>query len=85
MYIKKIDGCKNNFENSSTTKESEHIPSGYAMSIISSFRIIENKNDVYRRNDCMKMFYEFVREYAMKISNLKRKIEVINKRAGGII
>ena len=33
----------------------------------------------------MKMFYEFVREYAMKISNLKRKIEVINKRAGGII
>ena len=27
--IKKIDGCKNNPENSSTTKVSEHIPSGF--------------------------------------------------------
>ena len=27
--IQKIDGCKNNPENSSTTKVSEHIPSGF--------------------------------------------------------
>ena len=27
--IEKIDGCKNNPENSFTTKVSEHIPSGY--------------------------------------------------------
>ena len=27
--IEKIDGCKNNPENSSTTKVSEHIPSGF--------------------------------------------------------
>ena len=27
--IHKIDGCKNNPENSSTTKVSEHIPSGF--------------------------------------------------------
>ena len=33
--IKKIDGCKNNAENSSTTKVSEHIPSGFSMSTIS--------------------------------------------------
>ena len=35
--IEKIDGCKNNPENSSTTKVSEHIPSGFSMSAISSF------------------------------------------------
>ena len=37
-----IDGCKNNPENSSTTKVREHI----SMSTISLFRSIENKHDV---------------------------------------
>ena len=46
--IEKIDGWKNNPENLSTTKVSEHIPSGFSMSTISSFRSIENKHDVYR-------------------------------------
>ena len=44
--VKKIDGCKNIAKNSSTTKVSEHIPSGFSMSTISSFRNIENKFDV---------------------------------------
>ena len=30
--IEKINGCKNNLEKSSTTKVSEHIPSGFQMS-----------------------------------------------------
>ena len=38
--IEKIDGCKNNPENSSTTKVSEHIPSGFSISIILSFKRI---------------------------------------------
>ena len=46
--IEKIDGCKNNPENSSTSKVSEHIPSDFSMSTIYSFRSIENKYDVYR-------------------------------------
>ena len=54
--IEKIDGCKNNLENSSTTKVNEHIPSGFSMSAISSFRSKENKHDVYRGKDCMKKF-----------------------------
>ena len=54
--IEKIDGCKNNPENSSTTKLSGHIPLGFSMSTISSFRIIKNKHDVYRGKDCMKIF-----------------------------
>ena len=44
--IEKIDECKNNPENSSTTKGSENIPSGFSVSTISSIRSIENKNDV---------------------------------------
>ena len=44
--IEKIDGCKNNPENPSTTKVNKHIPSGFSMSTISSFRSIENKHDV---------------------------------------
>ena len=55
--IEKIGACKNNPENSSSTKEIEHIPSGFSMSTICSFRSIENTNDVYRGKDYMKMFY----------------------------
>ena len=71
--IEKIDGCKNNPENSSTTKVSKHIPSGFSMSTISSFRSIENKHDVCIGKDCMKKLCEFLREHAMKIISLKRK------------
>ena len=46
--IAKINVCKNNPENSSTTKVSEHIPSGFSTPTISSFRSIENKHDLYR-------------------------------------
>ena len=35
--IEKIDGCKNNLENSSNAKADEQIPSGSSMSTISSF------------------------------------------------
>ena len=53
--IKKINRYRNNSENLSTTKVSEHIPSGFSMSTISSFRSIENKHDVYRGKVCMKI------------------------------
>ena len=62
--IKKIGGCKNNPENSSTTKVNEHTSSGFT---------IENKHDVYRGKDCMKKFCEFLREEVMKIINFKKK------------
>ena len=42
----KIDGCKNNTENSSTTKVGEHILSRFSMSAISLLKSIENKHDV---------------------------------------
>ena len=71
--IEKIDACKNNLENSSTTKESKHIPPGFSMSTICLFRSIENKYNLYRGKDCMKKFCEFLREHAMKIINFKKK------------
>ena len=40
--IEKIDGCKNNPENSYATKADEHILSGFSMSTILSFKGIEN-------------------------------------------
>ena len=55
----KIDGCKNNPENSFTTKVGEHIPSGFSISTISSFKKTENKYDVYEGKDCLKKFVNF--------------------------
>ena len=71
--MEKIDRCKNNPENSSTTKISEYIPSSFSMSPMSSFRYIENKHDKYRGKDCMRKFCEYLREHIMKIINLKKK------------
>ena len=50
----KIDGCKNIPENWYATKVSKHIPSGFSMSIISSFRNIENQHGVSRGKDFIK-------------------------------
>ena len=71
--IKKIDGCKNNLVNLSTTKISRHTSSGFSMSTISSFSSIENKHDVYRGKDFMKKFCNSLKEDAMKIINYKKK------------
>ena len=68
-----IDGCQNNPENSSTIKVSEHIPAGFLMSTISSFKSIKNKLDVYRGKVCIKNFCESFREHAMKTINFKKK------------
>ena len=71
--IEKIDVCKNNPEKLSTIKVSKHIPSGFPMSTLSSFKSIENKHDVYRGKDCMKKFCKSLREHALKIINFEKK------------
>ena len=65
--IEKTDGCKNNPENSSTTKVSEHILSGFSMSAISSFR--SKENTVYRSKDCLKTFCESLKGARNEITN----------------
>ena len=44
--IEKNDGCKNNPENSSTTKVSKFIPSGFSISRISLFKA-QTKSMIY--------------------------------------
>ena len=70
--IEKIGRCKNNPENLYTTKVNKHILSGFSMSTISSFRSVENRHDVYRGEDCMEKFCEFLAEHTIKIINFKK-------------
>ena len=78
--IEKIDGCKNDPENLSTTKVNEHILSRFSMPTIFSFKSIKNNHDVYRHKDCMKNSCEFLREHAMKIINFtKKKTKLLTK------
>ena len=79
--IKKTDGCRNNPEKLPTTKIGIHIPCEYLMSMIWTFDGIENKHDVYKGKDCMKKFYESLREHTIKIIKFekKRMILLINK------
>ena len=46
--IRKIDGCANNPEIFSATKEGEHILCGYSTLTIWTFDHIENQNILYR-------------------------------------
>ena len=79
--IEKTDGCKNNPENLSTTKVSEHIPSGFSTFTIYLFRSIKNKHDVYIGKDCMEIFCESLREHAMKIINFReKKMKLLTKK-----
>ena len=50
------------------------------MFTISSIRSIEKIHDVYRGKDCMKIFVESLRENAIKIINLKKKMKLLTKR-----
>ena len=84
--IHKIDECKNNLESSSITKVGDHISSGFSMSIISSFKSIQNKHGIYRGKNCMKKFCKSLKKHAMEIINFKKKkVKVINKSTPEII
>ena len=71
--IEKIDGCKNDPENSSTAEVGKHFPSGFSMSPKPLFKTIENKHDVSRGKDIMKKFFESLREHEMEIISFKKK------------
>ena len=71
--IEKINGCKNNLEDSSTTKIGEDLTSGFLMSTISLFKNIENNNGTYRGKYSIKKFPECLTEHAMEIICIKQK------------
>ena len=74
----KTDRCKNNSENSSTTKLSNQILSGFSMPTLSSFRSIKNKHDVYRGKEWMNEL-KTQRENTMKIINFERKMKLLTE------
>ena len=43
------------------------------MSTISSFKSIKSKHDAYRGKDCMKKFWEPLREQVMERNNFKKE------------
>ena len=62
-------------------KVGEHIVCGCSMSVIWKFDRIENKHTLYRRNNCMRNFYESLREYTKNITNFeKNKNVTVQKR-----
>ena len=71
--IKKVDGCANNPENSSTTKICEHIPCKYLMSTIWAFDNIGNKRTLYRGEDSTKKFCTSLRAHATNVINFEKK------------
>ena len=71
--IKKIDGCANNPQNSSTTKTGEHAPLGYSMPTILGFDHIENKLTLYCGKDSMKKSCTSLREHSNNIIDFEKK------------
>ena len=71
--IEKMNGYKNNPENSSTTKVGEHILSSFSMTAMLPFKSKENKHDLYRATDCMQKFFELLREHATKKINFRKE------------
>ena len=49
------------------------LPSGYSLSLISSFDSKENEHNVYRGKDCIKRFCSDLKELATKITNYQEK------------
>ena len=78
--IRKINGCTNNPERSSTTKIGEHIPCGYSMSTIWGYDHIEDKHTLYLGKDCMNQFCTSLREHAKTIIDFaERKMLPLTK------
>ena len=50
-----------------------HEPSGYSLTLVSSFDSKENKYNFYRGEDCMKEFCSDLKEFGMKIINYQKK------------
>ena len=71
--LEKMSTCINNPNESSTTKISKHVPSGYSIFTHCSFDESKNKLNYYRGKDCMKKFSKDLREHASKIINYKNK------------
>ena len=65
--------CQNNPNESYTERRAKHEPSGYSLSLVSSFTSKENKHSVYRGRDCIEKCCKDLKEPATKIINYEEK------------
>ena len=82
--IKKIDGSKNNPDESWTLRiGGDHIPCGNSMSAIWRFDHIKNRHALYQGKNFMKKFCSSLREQAKTIMIFKKKNkkDSVNKQA----
>ena len=79
VYLEK-NTCKNNPEKSYTENKAEHIPSGYFILTCCSFDNSKYEEKYYRGEDSMIIFYNDLKEQAMKIIDYdKKKILLTDK------
>ena len=69
----KEQSCQNNPKEPYTERKAKHEPSGYSLSLISSFNSKENKHNVNRGRDCIEKFCKDLKELATKIINYEEK------------
>ena len=71
--LQKINACLNIPEKSYTEKKAVHKASGYSLITYCSFDKSENEREYYRGKDCMKMFFNDLKEQVNKIINYEMK------------
>ena len=69
----KQQSCQNNTNESYTEIGAMHVPSCYALRLISSFNSKENKHNFYRGRDCIDKFCSDLKVFEAKIINYKEK------------
>ena len=71
--LRKTNTCSNNPEKSYTEKKATHQPSGYSLVACCSFDKYNNEGKYYKREDCMKIFCDKLKDQSMKIINYEKK------------
>ena len=81
-FLEKMHSCQNNPEQFCIEKKTKHTPSSDSLFTNCSFDATKNNLDCYRGEECMKWFYEGLRDRAMKIINYEEKgmITATNKK-----
>ena len=69
----KHQSVQNNPDNSYTEKKATHVPSGYALNLVTSYDSNKNTLTYYRDTDCIEQLCKDLRTQAMDIVNLEEK------------
>ena len=69
----KAQSCKNNPEKPHTETKVIYEPSGYSLSLVTSYDSNKNKHSYYRGKDCMEVFPNSLRVQVMDIINTEEK------------